>query len=71
MLLMHLYFSHLNPLTPLDVYDSSRALELSARNGGDILNPLDMLASSSRVPPKELDSRTTNIREKLYDAIFE
>ena len=21
MLLMHLYFSHLNPLTPLDVYD--------------------------------------------------
>jgi hypothetical protein len=71
MLLMHLYCSHLNPLTPLDINDPSLALELGSSNGRDIVNPLDRLAPSSKVPPNELEARTTKVREKLYDAIFE
>jgi hypothetical protein len=70
LLLMHLYFSHLNPLTPLKIYDPSLTLELGPRNG-DSGNPLDRLAPSSRVPPNELDPRTTKVREKLYDAVLE
>jgi len=71
LLLMHLYFGQLNPMSPLDIYDPSLTLDLGKLNEVEIGNPLDRLVPNSKVAPDELDRRTQGVREKLYNAIFE
>jgi len=72
LLMMHLYFGQLNPMTSLDIYDPSLALDLGVNNDSPYsTNPLDKLKPNCRVAPGELDPRTTRVREKLYDAVFE
>jgi len=70
LLLMHLYFGQLNPMSPLDIYDPSLTIDLTSPNEVEIVNPLDRLVPNSKVVPSELDQRTQRVREKLYDAIF-
>ena len=70
LLLMHLYFGQLNPMSPLDIYDPSLTIDLTSPNEVEIINPLDRLVPNSKVVPSELDQRTQRVREKLYDAIF-
>jgi len=71
LLIMHLYFGQLNPMSAMEIYDSSLTLDLTSPNEVEIVNPLDRLVPNSKVVPSELDERTQGVREKLYDAIFE
>jgi len=58
LLMMHLYFGQLNPMTSLDICDPSLALELGVNNDSPYsTNPLDKLKPSCRVAPGELDPR--------------
>jgi hypothetical protein len=66
LLMMQLYFGQLNPMTSLDIYDPSLALELGVNNDSPYpANPLDKLKPNCRVAPSELHPRTTRVREKL------
>ncbi len=71
LLLMHLYFGQLNPMSALDVYDPSLPVDLTSASDEEVGNPLDKLSPTGKVPPNELDQRTQGVREKLYSAIFE
>jgi hypothetical protein len=71
LLLMHLYFGQLNPMSALDVYDPSLPVDLTSASDVELVNPLDKLSPTGKVSPSELDQRTQGVREKLYGAIFE
>ncbi len=71
LLLMHLYFGQLNPLSALEIFDPSLSMDLTSRKDSDPVNPLDRLTPNTTVLPSELDPRAQRVREKLYDAIFE
>jgi len=58
LLIMHLYFGQLNPISAMEIYDSSLTLDLTSPNEVEIVNPLDRLVPSSKVVPSELDERT-------------
>jgi hypothetical protein len=71
LLLMHLYLGQLHPMSALDVYDPSLPVDLTSASDVEVVNPLDKLSPTGKVPPSELDQRTQGVREKLYGAIFE